>query len=92
MQFLGLIDWHPGPDPTERVTFGGIKADSYSYDGAKLHLFVGREDFLDVRVSGLGDPSSFEVAQTNAGVAFRFNLTSGPIFGVPLPIHQSPAA
>jgi hypothetical protein len=90
MRFQGSIDWDASVDPSTRITFKDVTtADSYSYDGNKLHLFAGPDDILDVRVSTSSNAQPFHASESAQGAALTLaDPTVGPNPGVPLPIHD----
>lgn len=88
MNFLGTIDWAPGPFPGTSATLAGVAANSFSVGSGELHLFSGAHDVLDVRLSQQQPGAPLHVLQNSSGVVLSF---LGPEWlhdgSVELPLH-----
>lgn len=91
LQFLGGIDWSgTGDDSSSSLILKNTQADSYSYDGEKLHLYRGAADVQDVRLS---DPlrAPLHVGQIGQDVGLFDSdriIQQRPVPGTVLPVHE----
>jgi hypothetical protein len=89
MRFLGSINWEASPSAPNDALFAGTTADSYTYDGTKLHLFADNKDFLDIRVTNSSN-APFYVVQTTSGAGLTsINPAFDPNVGTALPLHTA---
>jgi hypothetical protein len=89
MAFHGELDWAPtAADPTSSVYLSGVQADSYAIDRGKLHLFMGKHDFLDIRFAQAPN-TALHVSENSGGITLSVldpqYLHNG---SVALPMHQ----